>query len=151
MDQRVNHEAVFVTPDGRFDRSILSYSWITLSSNLFGVIINKKILRVTKIAEIGAYSENCFFGNKTLVTSKVCLKTLEGYFIKWTTSGVPPMGLRNPLEGYFWRNKQELSDQNSQRPCTAMQGYVLGNLSRIFLVTGTLEACTFSLSGLHYT
>ena len=48
----------------------------------------------------------------------VCLKTLEVYFIKWTTSGVPPMGLRNPLEGYVWRNKQELSDRNSQKTCT---------------------------------
>ena len=27
------------------------------------------------------------------------------------------MGSRNSLEGYFWRNKQELADRNSQRPC----------------------------------
>ena len=80
------------TSDSRFKSSILSNLWITLSSIIFGIIIRKCFSRLAKIAENGASSENCFFGNKTLVNSKVHWTTSQSYFLKWTTSGKPPVG-----------------------------------------------------------
>ena len=46
-----------------YERSIISNSLITLSSNLFQELSSEK---VAKIAEVGASSENCFLRNKTL-------------------------------------------------------------------------------------
>ena len=40
--------------------------------------------------------------------SKVVTK--ESYFIKWTTSGEPPVGSGSLSDFYFWRNKQLFSD-----------------------------------------
>ena len=59
----MNHEPVNVTPDAKYERSIISNSLITLSSNLFQELSSEK---VAKIAEVSASSENCFLRNKTL-------------------------------------------------------------------------------------
>ena len=80
---------------GRLEVNISSFSRITLSSNFLGIIIRKCFSKVAKITEISASSENCFFGNKTQVISKGHEKTSEAYFIKWTTSGEPPVGLKS--------------------------------------------------------
>ena len=50
-------------------------------------------------------AENCFCGNKTQVISKGHWITSEAYFIKWTTSGEPPVCLKNPFCSYFGSNK----------------------------------------------
>ena len=44
-----------------------------------------------------------FYENASLDTgfSRVHKKTSQFYFIKWTTSGEPPVGLRNPLKDIF--------------------------------------------------
>ena len=42
---------------------------------------------------------------------------LKGIFIKWTTSGEPPVGSKSHWHSYFWSNKQKLSDHNCLRPC----------------------------------
>ena len=91
----------FVTPDGRCEANIPSFSWIIQSFKFLGIFIRKEFLKRAKITEISAFSENCFFGNKTQVISKGHWMTWEAYFIKWTTSGEPPVCLKNPFCSYF--------------------------------------------------
>ena len=95
----------FVTPDGRCEANIPSFSWIIQSFKFLGIFIRKEFLKRAKITEISAFSENCFFGNKTQVISKGHWMTSEAYFIKWTTSGEPPVCLKNPFCSYFGSNK----------------------------------------------
>ena len=97
-DQRVIHEN-----DGMFPSNCQSKTglWITIWSFFCGIIIRKWFSKVAKITEISASSENCFFGNKTQVILKGYLKTWEAYFIKWTTSGEPPVCLKSH-QGSKW-------------------------------------------------
>ena len=106
-DQRVIHEPVFVTHDWQLEGNIPSFSWITLSSNFLGFILRKWFPKVAKITEISASSENCFFGNKTQVILKGYLKTSEAYFIKWTTSGEPPVCLKSH-QGSKWSHSKAI-------------------------------------------
>ena len=96
----------FVTPDGRCEGNIPSFSWIILSFKFLGIIIRKGFSKRAKITEISAFSENCFLGNKTKMISKGHWMTSEAYFIKWTTSGEPPVFLKDPFCSYFGSNKQ---------------------------------------------
>ena len=108
MDQSDTQEPVLATPGDRFARSVLSWYIILMNHSviqLFFGIIKKCISRYAKNTEIGKSSENCFFGNKTLLITKEHWKTFEVYFIKWTTSGEPSVGFRSPWKSYF-RNKK---------------------------------------------
>ena len=80
---------------GSLEGKIPSFSRFTLSSNFLGIMIRNCFSKIAKITEISASSENCFFGNKTQVILKGYLKTSEAYFIKWTTSGEPPVCLKS--------------------------------------------------------
>ena len=98
----------FVTPDGRGIKEIFHHSHESLCHSSFWElsIIRKCFSWRAKITEISALSENCFFGNKTQVISKGYWMTSEAYFIKWTTSGEPPVCLKDPFCSNFRRNKQ---------------------------------------------
>ena len=92
LDDRVIHEN-----DGMFPSNLPIKNRFMNHFLIFfsGIIIRKCFSKVAKITEISASSENCFFGNKTQVISKGHEKTSEAYFIKWTTSGEPPVGLKS--------------------------------------------------------
>ena len=80
---------------GSLEGKIPSFSRFTLSFNFLEIMIRKCFPKDAKIAKISASSENCFFGNKTQVILKGNLKTSEAYFMKWTTSGEPPVCLKS--------------------------------------------------------
>ena len=97
----------------QFRRGVYCYSWwqvwskhFILSFKSLGIIYRKGFSKMAKFTEISAFSENCFFGNKTQVISNGHWMTSEAYFIKWTTSGEPPVCLKNPFCSYFGSNKQ---------------------------------------------
>ena len=107
----------FVTPDGRCEGNIPSFSWIILLLRFLGIIIRKGFSKKAKITEISAFSENWFSGNKTQLIYKGHWMTSEAYFIEWTTSGKPPVCLKNPLCSYFRSNKHQLSEGSNLTPC----------------------------------
>ena len=107
----------FVTPDGRCEGNIPLFSWIILSLRFLGIIIRKGFSKKAKITEISAFSENWFSGNKTQLIYKGHWMTSEAYFIKWTTSGKPPVCLKNPLCFYFRSYKHQLSEGSNLTPC----------------------------------
>ena len=76
---------------------VIQFFWGFITRNCFS--------NVAKITEISASSENCFFGNKTQVILKGYLKTSEAYFIKWTTSGEPPVCLKSH-QGSKWSHSK---------------------------------------------
>ena len=48
-----------------------------------------------KKLKLGQLHKNCSFAFKTVLNLKSHLKTLQAYFIKWTTSGDPPVVLKS--------------------------------------------------------
>ena len=51
-------------------------------------------LKKEKKAKIWATYKNCSFAFRTALNLKSRLKTFQAYFIKWTTSGDPPVALK---------------------------------------------------------
>ena len=84
---------------------------LLLSSNSLCTFTLRMILFVTNVNSVSFEILKYFHCTSRAAPLQlkilVCLKALEAYFIKWTTSRVPPMDLRNPLEGYFWRKSKK--------------------------------------------
>ena len=95
----------YVTPDGRFEVNLFIILVNHSVIQVFGIIIRKGFSKRAKFTEISAFSENCFFGNKTQVISKGHQVTSEAYFIKWTTSGETPVGSKSHQDSKWGHSK----------------------------------------------